>query len=156
MDVICIGEPKSWYEWINFDPVIPLLATYERFKETKINTCGDFYRHPILKGRKPLNCGVIGHRAGFDFSDRFFEITKNVRYGETHDSLFITEQGAINLWIYSLELEGIPHHVLNFKTNAQFRDFVYYLTNNVNVETVHAVSWHKRIIKRLKNVMEQK
>jgi len=153
-DIVCINEPTTWHEWINSDE--PVLAAPERFEEVKVNTCGDFYDHPLLVGKKPFNCGIVGQRAGYDFGTEFFEITEHVRYGETHDSLFITEQGAINLWIRSLELKGVRNQMLDFSKNAWMRDFVYFLSRKVVVETVHAVSWHKKILRGLKKPFEKR
>ena len=110
----------------------------------------------MLKDKKPVNCGIVGHRKGHDFSNEFFSITRGVRYGESHDSFFITEQGAINMWVYSLQLKGINHHILDFKKNAWIRDFVYFLEKGVSVETVHAVTWHKKVIKELNIIFENK
>ncbi len=153
-DIICIGEPKDWYAWLKSDELI--LIAPERYENVRVNTCGDFYKHPILQGKKPFNCGVVGQRSGHDFSERFFEITKEVKYGSSHDSLFITEQGAINVWVRSLELDGTKTYALDFKRNAWMRDFLYFLKQGVEVETVHAVSWHKKIASQIKEVLERR
>lgn len=153
-DVVCINEPLTWYEWINGDE--PILIAPERFEEVKVNTCGDFHEHPLLVGKRPFNCGVVGQRAGYDFGAEFFEITQHVKYGETRDSLFITEQGAINLWVRSLEAKGYFHHVLDFAKNAWMRDFIYFLHRKVKVETIHAVSWHKKVLRGLKEIFEKR
>lgn len=153
-DIICLREPKDWINWIEGDEEIILAP--ERFPEIVVNTCGDFYEHPVLRGKKPLNCGIVGHRAGHDYSDRFFEITREIRYGYTHNSLFITEQGAINVWAYSLKLEGKKPYVLDFEKCAWVRDFVYYLEKGVEVETVHATTWHKKIIKGFQPILERR
>lgn len=146
-DIICINPPKSWYAWLTGSEEI--IITPERFEKVLVNTCGDFYNHPILRGKKPFNCGVVGQRSGFDYGARFFEIASEVEFGKTHNSLFITEQGAINLWIRSLELDGVTHHVLNFEKNAWVRDFLFFIHRGVVVETVHAVTWYKTLIKAL-------
>ncbi len=154
-DIICLGEPHTWYDWLESKEEI--IVAPERFEETKQGTCGDFHGHPILRGKKPLNCGVVGHRAGHDFSDRFFEITKSVDFGRTHDSQFITEQGAINVWAYSLAHEKVAnHYVLDFQKNAWIRDFVYFMEKGVTIETVHAVTWHKKIAKALGSIFEKR
>ena len=98
----------------------------------------------------------MGHRAGCDFSERFFEITKEIRYGYTHDSLFITEQGAINVWAYSLQLEGVVPYILDFEKCAWVRDFVYYLEKGIPVETIHATTWHKQIAHALRPILERR
>lgn len=154
-DIICINNPTTWKTWL-YDSDTKIIVAPERFEKTVVNTCGDLHNHPVLKGKKPLNCGVVGHRIGYDFSEQFYNITQAVRFGETHDSLFITEQGAINLWAYSLANEGFGCHVLDFERNAWVRDFIYYLEKGVTVETVHAVSWHKKIAKGLQEVFERK
>lgn len=153
-DIICLNPPLSWYEWMNIDA--PILVAPERFEKVKVNTCGDFYQHPLLVGKKPVNCGVVGQQKGHNYDSRFFSITKEVQIGKTHDSLFITEQGAINLWIRSLELDGIKHQVLSFEKNTWFRDFVYFLHRGVKVETLHAVSWTKKMIKLLDKIFIRK
>lgn len=153
-DIICINEPQTWYKWI--DGQTSILVAPERFDKIKVNTCGDLYAHPILRDKTPANCGVVGQRANENYADRFFEITKLVRFGHTHDSLFITEQGAINLWIYSLENEGITHTILDFKSNVWVRDFVYWMVNKYAIETIHAVAWHKEVVKKLKKEFEDK
>ena len=153
-DIICINEPKDWYKWLEGKEEI--VVAPERFDEIIVNTCGDFHKHPVLNGKMPINCGIVGQRQGCDFSERFFDITKEIRYGYTHDSLFITEQGAINIWVYSLEMENISHYVLNFEKCAWIRDFLYYLEKGVIVETVHATTWHKQIAQLLKPVLEKK
>jgi hypothetical protein len=153
-DIVCIGEPKDWQQWLGGAEEI--IVAPERFPEIVVNTCGDFHTHPVLKGKKPLNCGIVGHRAGFDFSERFFDVTKEIRYGYTHDSLFITEQGAINIWVYSLEMEGVQPYVLDFEKCAWVRDFIYYLEKGVQVETVHATTWHKKIVKGLQSIFERR
>ncbi len=153
-DIICIGKPNCWYKWLNSNQ--PIIIAPERFEKLRVNTCGDFHNHPILQDKKPLNCGVVGHRANYDYSERFFEVTKAVRYGETHDSLFITEQGAVNLWVYSLAIEGIDHYVLDFEKNTWVRDFVYFLEKGISVETIHAVSWTKKIARGLKDILERR
>lgn len=153
-DIVCINEPKDWINWLEGEEEV--VVAPERFSEILVNTCGDFHNHPILKGKKPLNCGIVGHRAGHDYSKRFFEITNAIRYGYTRDSLFITEQGAINIWVYSLELDRIKPYVLDFEKCAWIRDFIYYLEKEVRVETIHAVAWHKRVAKRLGPILERK
>ncbi len=153
-DIFCIGEPLSWYEWLASESEI--IVAPERFKTIKVNTCGDFYKHPILKNKNPINCGIVGHKAGHDFSDRFFEVTKAVEFGKTHDSLFITEQGAINVWAYSLVNEGVDLCILDFDKNTWMRDFIYFLEKGVLVETVHAVTWHKKIALALRDILERK
>lgn len=153
-DIVCLRKPKDWIKWIEGDEEIILAP--ERFEEILVNTCGDFHKHPVLRGKKPLNCGIVGHRAGHDYSERFFEVTREIRYGYTHDSLFITEQGAINVWAYSLALEGKSPYVLDFEKCAWVRDFIYYLEKGVEVETVHATTWHKKIAKGLQTILERR
>lgn len=153
-DIICISRPDSWIEWLKGDA--PVLVAPERFEHIKVNTCGDLWNHPLLKNKRPANCGVVGQLAGNNFEKRFFEITEQVRYGRTHDSMFITEQGVVNLWIYSLSTENIKHTILDFKRNAWIRDFLFFMRNGVKVETIHAVSWHKQILRKLKDVFEER
>lgn len=153
-DIICINEPLSWYEWIGND--IPILIAPERYKEVSSSTAGDFASHPMLVGMKPYNCGVVGQKCGHDYGQRFFDITKTIQLGYTHDSMFITEQGAINLWIRSLEMESVKHHCLDFSLNAWVRDFIYFLEKGIIVETIHAVSWYKDILYELKDIFEDK
>lgn len=153
-DIICINEPLDWYKWLEGDEEIILAP--ERFSKILVNTCGDFHTHPVLKDKKPLNCGIVGHRAGYDFSDRFFEVTREIRYGYTRNSLFITEQGTINVWAYSLEVEGITPYVLDFERCAWIRDFIYYLEKGVSVETVHATTWHKEIARAIRPILERR
>jgi len=151
-DILCISEPSTWFEWIESEDEI--VVAPERYETVAVNTTGDFWSHPMLVGKKPYNCGIVGQRAGSDFAERFFEVTKQVKFGHSHNSLFITEQGAINLWVRSLEMEGVNHCCLDFARNAWIRDFVYFLHKGVRVETVHAVTWHKMIAKALKKVFE--
>lgn len=153
-DIVCLSEPTTWYDWLEDDTQIVIAP--DRFEKTKVNSCGDFHSHPLLKGKKPANCGIVGQKKGHDLGDRFFEITNEVRFGYTKDSLFVTEQGAFNLWIYSLELEGIDHTMLDFKKNAWVRDFIFLMRNGVRVETVHAVSWHKQVAKHIGDLLEKK
>jgi len=153
-DIVCIGEPKDWYKWL--DSTEEILIAPERFKNIVVSTCGDFYSHPVLRGKTPLNCGIVGHRAGCDFSERFFDITEQIEYGYTRNSLFITEQGAINVWVYSLEIEGISSYVLDFERCAWIRDFLYYFEKGVPVETIHATTWHKRIARSLGSILERR
>lgn len=154
-DIICINEPTTWYEWIN-DEYSQFLITPERYDTVKENTCGDLSNHPILKNKHPLNCGVVGQKSEFDFSDTFFEIANGVNIGSTINSLFITEQGVLNVLARSIELNNMNISILDFKKNAWFRDFIYFLKNGVNVETIHATTWHKYILFDLKNIIEQK
>ena len=153
-DIICINKPKDWCKWLSGDEEI--IIAPERFSEILVNTCGDFHTHPVLRGKSPLNCGIVGHRAGSDFSERFFDVTREIRYGYTHDSLFITEQGAINVWVYSLKMQGIEPYVLDFERCAWVRDFIYYLEKGVAVETVHATTWHKQIARALRPILERR
>lgn len=153
-DIICINDPMTWYEWLDGDE--ELFIAPERYEKVLVNTCGDFYQHPILKGKKPFNCGVVGQRAGVNYADRFFEIASEVDFGKTHNSLFITEQGAINLWVRSLEMEGVSHKVLDFQKNAWMRDFIYFMQRGVQVETVHAVTWYKKVVRGLQESFERK
>lgn len=152
-DIICIDKPQTWYDWL--DASEEILVAPERYENVLVNTCGDLYKHPILRGKKPFNCGIVGQRAGFDFTERFFEISHSVRFGETHDSMFITEQGAINVWARSLESDGHRLYTLDFNKNAWVRDFLYFLHRGVRVETIHAVMWHKNIIYALREVFER-
>lgn len=153
-DIICIGEPLDWYKWL--DSKAEIIVAPERFAKIIVNTCGDFHSHPVLNGKKPLNCGIVGHRSGFDFSDRFFNITEEIKYGYTRNSLFITEQGAINVWVYSLAVEGITSYVLDFEKCAWMRDFIYYMKHGVKIETIHATTWHKKIAKQIRPALEQR
>lgn len=153
-DIICLSRPETWYDWLNGGEEI--IIAPERYETVVVNTCGDFWKHPILQGKKPFNCGVVGQRAGVDFAERFYEITREVDLGATHNSMFITEQGSINLWVRSLELEGIRHYVLDFMKNAWVRDFLYFAEKGVDIETLHAVTWHKKIVRELKRVFERK
>lgn len=151
-DIICISRPQTWYDWLGMDSSI--IVAPERFKDIRVNTTGDFHDHPLLRGKPPINCGIVGQKASEDYSERFFEITKEVKFGHTHNSLFITEQGAINLWAYSLEIEGVKNHILDFSKNAWMRDFLFFMEKGVKVETIHAVTWHKQVAKGLKEVLE--
>jgi len=153
-DILCLNEPTNFYAWLKSNK--PLLIPPERFSKVMVNTCGDLYRHPVLQGKKPLNCGIVGHLANYDFSERFYEVAEAVQYGYTHDSLFITEQGTINIWVYSLEMEGVQHFLLDFEKNTWVRDLIYYLGKKQVVETVHATAWHKKIIRGLSDVFEKK
>lgn len=153
-DIVCINEPLNWYKWIDSDS--PIVSSPERFSKVLVNTCGDFFNHPVLKNKKPLNCGIVGQRKGHDYSERFFQITDEIDYGYTRNSLFITEQGAINVWAYSLDGEGVETFVLNYEQCSWIRDFIYYLDKGVKVETVHATTWHKRILRYLKDIFERK
>ena len=153
-DIICISEPTNLMKWLNSEETI--LIAPERFDKIKINTCGDLWNHPVLKGKNPLNCGIVGHKAGSDYSDRFYESSEIVNLGDGHNSFFINEQGVINIWVYSLELEGVKHFTLDFNLNAWARDFIYFIKNGVNVETIHATSWYKTIIYGMKSVFEKK
>lgn len=146
-DILCISEPKTWYKWLRSHEQI--LVAPERFKKISSATCGDFHQHPVLKNKNSLNCGVVGQRQGCDHSDRFFNVTSDVKIGSSHNSLFITEQGAINVWIRSLEREGVNVFVLDFNKNAWIRDFIYFIHRGIPVETVHAVTWYKKIVKQL-------
>ncbi len=153
-DIICISEPKSWEDYFNSDACI--LVAAERYEKVLVNTCGDFHAHPLVKNKKPFNCGIVGQKAGHDYSEKFFDITRHVKYGQTHDSLFITEQGAINVWVRSLGLEGVGFQCLDFQKNAWMRDFIYFMEKGVSVETIHAVAWHKKIAKALGPILERK
>ncbi|MFA5385918.1 MAG: hypothetical protein WC364_14895 [Eubacteriales bacterium] len=153
-DIICLSQPDSWFHWLEHKD--PILIAPERYEKVLVNTCGDFYNHPLLVGKTPYNCGVVGQRANTDYSNEFFNITQSVKIGTSHNSMFITEQGAINLWLRSLELQGIKHQVLDFQSNAWVRDFLYFATKGVMIETVHAVTWYKRVISGLKVVFERK
>lgn len=152
-DIVCLSTPKTWQRWISGTE--HLLVAPERYETVLVNTCGDFHAHPVLYKKAPFNCGIVGQRAGFDFAERFFEITKQVNLGSTHNSMFITEQGAINVWVRSLEQEGIGHFCLDFMSNAWIRDFLYFAKKGIQIETVHAVTWHKNIVKQLKNIFER-
>lgn len=154
-DVICINNPSTWIEWIN-DLSSPLIVAPERLKRIEQGSCGDFFNHVLLKNKNPINCGVVGQKAGHSYEDRFFEIAEMVQYGGSHNSFFITEQGAINLWIYSLEAESVNHTVLDFQKNTWCRDFCYFLFKGVKVETIHAVAWQKRIMLYIKPFIEKK
>lgn len=153
-DIVCVDKPTTWYKWIEGDE--ELLVAPERYKETSISTTGDFHTHPLLKDKKPFNCGIVGQRKGCDFADRFFDVTKAVEFGSSHNSLFITEQGAINVWLRSLELEGIRYKCLDPLKNAWARDFLFFLENGIKVETIHAVAWHKEIMRSLSSVLEDR
>ncbi len=153
-DIICIDEPKTWYDWLESDEEI--IVAPERYKEVSVNTTGDFSTHPLLKGKKPFNCGIVGQRKGYDFADRFFDVTKAVDFGSTHNSLFITEQGAINVWLRSLELEGVRYLCLDPLSNAWVRDFLFFLENKIRVETIHAIAWHKEIMRSLSDVLTER
>lgn len=153
-DIICVSKPTTWYDWIVGSSDI--LVAPERYETVSISTTGDYSSHPLLKGKTPYNCGVVGQRKSQDYANRFFEITQDVRFGHSHNSLFITEQGAINLWVRSLESEGISHCCLDFTKNAWMRDFVYFLGKGIVIETIHAVAWHKRIAKALQEEFEKK
>lgn len=153
-DIICLSRPGTWYDWLAGTEEI--IIAPERFEVVKVNTCGDLWRHPLVVGKPPFNCGIVGQREGFNAANRFFEVTKQVQLGETRDSMFITEQGAINVWARSMEVDGANLYVLDFQKNAWMRDFLYFMLNGVVVETVHAVTWHKRIVRELKVVFERR
>ncbi len=153
-DILCIGEPKTWYKWLDSNDVI--LVAPERYEQVNVSTCGDFSNHSLLKNKKPFNCGVVGQKAGHDFGKEFFEITRQVQYGKTRNSFFITEQGAINLWVRSLESKGIKYQVLDFKKNSWMRDLIYFLRQGVEVETVHAVAWYKKVVGGLSEIFERR
>jgi len=153
-DIICINDPENWYEWI--DGTEEIMLAPERYKKISINTCGDFSRHPVLRDKKPFNCGIVGQRAGCNFSERFFDVTKDVKIGSTHNSMFITEQGSINVWARSLERDGVNIFVLDFAKNAWMRDFIYFINKGVKVETIHAVSWYKELVKSFFCIFERK
>ena len=153
-DIICWNEPKEFIEWAEGEK--PIVIAAERFPTISKSTCGDFAGHPILKGKRPLNCGVVGMQAGHDYSGRFYEVANEIQYGQTHDSMFITEQGAINVWSYSLELEGVETHVLDFARHCWVRDFLFFLDKGYRIETVHATSWHKQVLVQLHDLVTRR
>lgn len=153
-DIVCVDEPTTWFDWLDGEEEIVIAP--ERYKEVSVSTTGDFHTHALLKGKKPFNCGIVGQRKGYDFADRFFDITKAVEFGSSHNSLFITEQGAINLWLRSLELEGVRYKCLDPVANAWVRDFLFFLERGMRVETIHAVAWHKSIMRSLEGVLEKR
>ena len=53
-------------------------------------------------------------------------------------------------------MEGICPYILNFEKCAWVRDFIYYLEKGVRVETVHATTWHKKITKSLRPILEKR
>ena len=152
-DILCLYSPETWYKWI-FELEEDILIAPERYEEESVNTTGDFHNHPLLMHKVPYNCGIVGSKPYCDYGKQFFEITQSIDFGNTHDSLFITEQGAINLWIRSMEICGVKHHCLEIDKNTWVRDFLYFMSKNVNIETVHAVAWHKEIIRKLKHIFE--
>lgn len=143
-DIICLSEPLSWYKWFETDSQI--LVAPERFEKTNENTCGNFGSNFFLENKTPYNCGVVGQKAGFDFGQEFFKITDTIKIGESESSIFIDEQGAINYWINILKNNNIDCYVLDFHKNAWIRDFIYFLKHDIKVETVHAVTWYKRVV----------
>jgi len=153
-DIVCIDEPKTWYNWL--DSTDEIVVAPERYKENSPSTVGDFADHPILRGKVPYNCGIVGQHKGINYADRFFEITQEVDFGSTHNSLFITEQGVVNVWLRSLALEGVRYHCLNPVQNAWVRDFLYFMEKGHRVETIHAVAWHKDIMNTLSEVLENR
>lgn len=153
-DIICISEPISWKEWIGNDS--PIMSAPERFHDISASTCGNLHKHPVLDGHKPLNCGVVGQKAGFDFSEIFYETTKLVTYRENDNSRFIDEQGCINVWARQLERDGVKLDILDFNKNAWMRDFLFFLSKGVDVETVHAVAWYKKLLNKLKIPFEKR
>lgn len=153
-DIVCINDPLSIKNWINSNRHI--LVAPERYQDVIVNTCGDLYNHPILKNKHPINCGIVGQKTGFDFSDRFFETSKLINFGKNQNSLFINEQGVINVWARSLESDGFDLEVLDFKKNAWFRDFIYLHKTGVQIETLHSVMWYKDIVFLLKEIFEKK
>ena len=70
--------------------------------------------------------------------------------------MFITEQGAINVWLRSLELEGVRYTCLDSRANAWVRDFLFFLERGIKVETIHAVAWHKEIMRSMSSVLEER
>ena len=154
-DILCLYSPETWYKWI-FDLDDEILIAPERYEEVAINTTGDFCNHPLLSHQLPYNCGVVGEKPFCDYGKQFFEVTQSIDFGNTHNSLFITEQGAINIWIRSMEMCGVKHNCLEIDKNTWVRDFLYFMSKNVNIETIHAVAWHKEIIKKLKNIFESR
>lgn len=153
-DILCINEPKSWYGWL--DSSSHIIIAPERFSKILVNTCGDFYKHPVLREKKPLNCGIVGLVKGYNSSESFYRVTEKIEYGQTRDSLFITEQGAINVWAYLEQMNGKDLYVLDFEKNAWVRDFVYFQEKGVEVETIHATAWHKNIALGLRPILERK
>lgn len=153
-DIICWNKPQEFLDWADGEK--PLIVAAERFPTISTSTCGDYANHPILKGKRPLNCGIVGMQAGHDYSDRFYDIANEIQYGQTHDSMFITEQGAINVWAYSLELEGIETHVLDFARHCWVRDFLFFIDKGYRVETVHATSWHKQVLVQLHDLVSRR
>lgn len=153
-DIICINEPKTWIDWMSDDSQI--VVAPERYEKVLINTCGGFHTQPILSDRQPLNCGIVGQKKNNNYSEQFFNVCSSVDIGSTRNSLFIDEQGAINTWVRSLELTGVKSHVLDFMKNAWMRDFISFFRNGITVETVHAVTWYKKLIIALKDIFTKK
>lgn len=153
-DIVCISEPLEWFDWLKGKE--PILIGPERFAKINISTCGKFATHPILRNKAPLNCGIVGHKKGHDYSDTFFEVTRYIDIGSTHNSMFIDEQGAINVWAYLLQAKGINHKVLDFGKCSWLRDFLFYILNGVDVETIHATMWHKDILIELIDVFKKR
>jgi len=141
-DIICVSEPLSWFRWLEGD--IPLIVPQEAIVGICEATCGDVWKHMVLKDRKSLNCGVIGQKKGVDFSQRFFELTNLVDLG-TYNGNFVTEQGLFNILYYSLEDEGIEHFVLPYKQNAQAKHLHDLLAAGERQETVHFTARTKLI-----------
>jgi hypothetical protein len=152
-DIICMSEPKSWYEWIDNDT--PLLIPKEAIPEICESTCGDVWNHIVLKDKVALNCGIIGQKSGVDVSSRFFDLTKLVDCGTYHGN-FVTEQGLFNILYYSLESEGIKHFVLPYKKNLQAKHLYSYMGSGEKIETVHFTARTKLIFYDLYNIFKNR
>ena len=152
-DIICISEPKSWYDWIEND--VPLLIPQEAISEVCEATCGDVWKHMTIKGKRALNCGIIGQKKGVDVSEQFFKLTELVDYG-TFNGNFITEQGLFNILYRSLENEGIEHYELPYEQNLQAKHMYTSFAQGKEVETIHFTAKSKLIFNELYAIMRDR
>jgi len=152
-DIICVNEPKSWLQWWEEDA--QLITSRESIQIMSEPTCGELCRHPVLQGKVPLNCGIIGQKAGTDLSEKFYELTKYVEYG-TYNGNFIIEQGVFNLLYYSVQQEGIEHYVLPYESNLQARDIPKCRLETQRFETIHFTASSKGLFYRLQDVFIDK
>lgn len=141
-DIVCVNKPVSWYDW--FDMSEELLVSAESITHMCLDVCGELYTHPILHNKTPLNCGIIGQKAGTDITEQFFELTKFVDYG-TYNGNFIIEQGVFNVLFYQLNEQGILHHCLPYCTNLQVKDVPKVGVENRRFETLHFTAKSKEI-----------
>ncbi len=143
-DIICINKPDTLIDHMKQFDITVMSDRMAYFCE---EVCGDMWQTPILKGRIPINSGLLALKPKVSFEDEYLEAAKKVLYTGDGHSVFLDEQGCINIGLYQSDK---TFALLQRDVNIYGHEFKHrILSGGQVVETCHFIGYTKSLFNQI-------